>query len=261
MKFCSLASGSSGNCQYIEYKDTKIIIDAGLSGKKIEDNLGKIGVKANEIDAILVTHEHIDHIKSVGVLSRRHNIKVFSNMMTLEGMLPVVKKLDPKNTFIFENGKSFTFKDLEIMPISTFHDCASGCGFVVTGDKKISLLTDTGWVNADAMEKMDDSELFYLESNHDVDMLINGSYPYPTKQRILSTKGHLSNENAAEVLSMLLKKKKEKILLGHLSSDNNLPEVALKTVKDLLSVEHKEDNIDYTIDVAPKFLPSKVFEL
>ncbi|NMW85695.1 MBL fold metallo-hydrolase [Peptoniphilus sp. AGMB00490] len=261
MKFCSLASGSSGNCQYIEYKDTKIIIDAGLSGKKIEDNLEKIGVKANEIDAILVTHEHIDHIKSVGVLSRRHNIKVFSNMMTLEGMLPVVKKLDPKNTFIFENGKSFTFKDLEIMPISTFHDCASGCGFVVTGDKKISLLTDTGWVNADAMEKMDDSELFYLESNHDVDMLINGSYPYPTKQRILSTKGHLSNENAAEVLSMLLKKKKEKILLGHLSSDNNLPEVALKTVKDLLSVEHKEDNIDYTIDVAPRFLPSKVFEL
>ena len=102
---------------------------------------------------------------------------------------------------------------------------------------------------------------FYLESNHDVDMLINGTYPYPTKQRILSTKGHLSNENAAEVLSMMLKKKKEKILLGHLSSDNNLPELALKTVKDLLSAEHKENNVDYTIDVAPRFLPSEVFEL
>ena len=261
MKFCSLASGSSGNCQYIEYKNTKIIIDAGLSGKKIEENLEKIGVKASDIDAIFVTHEHIDHIKSVGVLSRRHNLKVFSNKMTLDGMLPTVKKLDAKNTFIFENGKSFTFKDLEIMPVSTFHDCANGCGFVISGDKKVSLLTDTGWVNQDAMEKMDGSELFYLESNHDVDMLMNGTYPYATKQRILSTKGHLSNENAAEVLSMILKKEKEKILLGHLSSDNNLPEVALQTITNILTSEHKEENIDYTIDVAPRFLPSKVFEL
>ena len=176
-------------------------------------------------------------------------------------MLPTVKKLDPKKTFIFENGKSFTFKDLEIMPISTFHDCASGCGFVISGDKKISLLTDTGWVNADAMEKMDGSELFYLESNHDVDMLMQGTYPYQTKQRILSTKGHLSNENAGEVLSMILKKKKEKILLGHLSADNNLPDLALKTINDLLLQDHKEESVDYTIDVAPRFSPSEVFEL
>ena len=261
MKFCSLSSGSSGNCQYIEYKDTKIIIDAGLSGKKIEENLEKIGVKASDIDAVFVTHEHIDHIKSVGVLSRRHNLKVFSNMMTLDGMLPTVKKLDPKNTFIFENRKSFTFKDLEIMPISTFHDCASGCGFVIKGNKKISLLTDTGWVNQDAMEKMDGSELFYLESNHDVDMLVHGSYPYPTKQRILSTKGHLSNENAAEVLSMILKKKQEQVLLGHLSTDNNLPDLALKTINDTLASENKIENTDYKIDVAPRFVPSEVFEL
>ena len=261
MKFCSLASGSSGNCQYIEYKDTKIIIDAGLSGKKIEENLEKIGVKASDIDAVFVTHEHIDHIKSVGVLSRRHNLKVFSNMMTLDGMLPTVKKLNPKNTFIFENEKSFTFKDLEIMPISTFHDCASGCGFVIKGNKKISLLTDTGWVNQDAMEKMDGSELFYLESNHDVDMLVHGSYPYPTKQRILSTKGHLSNENAAEVLSMILKKKQEQVLLGHLSTDNNLPDLALKTINDTLASENKIENTDYKIDVAPRFVPSEVFEL
>ena len=261
MKFCSLASGSSGNCQYIGYKDTKIIIDAGLSGKKIEENLKKIGVNPSELDAVFVTHEHIDHVKGVGVLSRRHNLKVFSNMMTLDAMLPTVKKLDPKNTFIFENGKGFTFKDLDILPISTFHDCASGCGFVVKGDKKLSLLTDTGWVNQDAMEKMDGSDLIYLESNHDVDMLINGTYPYPTKQRILSTKGHLSNENAGEVLAMILKKKQEQVILGHLSSDNNLPDLALRTINDLLASEHKKENTDYTIDVAPRSDPSKVFEL
>ena len=182
-------------------------------------------------------------------------------MMTLDAMLPTVKKLDPKNTFIFENGKGFTFKDLDILPISTFHDCASGCGFVVKGDKKLSLLTDTGWVNQDAMEKMDGSDLIYLESNHDVDMLINGTYPYPTKQRILSTKGHLSNENAGEVLAMILKKKQEQVILGHLSSDNNLPDLALRTINDLLASEHKKENTDYTIDVAPRSDPSKVFEL
>jgi len=261
MKFCSLASGSSGNCQYIEYKDTKIIVDAGLSGKKIEENLKSIGVNPAELDAIFVTHEHIDHIKSVGVLSRRHNLKVFSNMMTLDGMLPTVKKLDPNNTFVFENGKDFTFKDLDIMPISTFHDCANGCGFVIKGDKKLSLLTDTGWVNKEAMDAMDDSDIYYLESNHDVEMLINGTYPYATKQRILSTKGHLSNENAAEVLSMILKKKGEKIMLGHLSTDNNLPDLALSTIKKILLSDHKEENVDYTIEVAPRYVPSTILEI
>ena len=111
------------------------------------------------------------------------------------------------------------------------------------------------------MEKMDGSDLIYLESNHDVDMLINGTYPYPTKQRILSTKGHLSNENAGEVLAMILKKKQEQVVLGHLSSDNNLPDLALKTINDLLASEHKKENTDYTIDVAPRSDPSRVFEL
>lgn len=120
MKFCSLASGSSGNCQYIEYKDTKIIIDAGLSGKKIEENLQKIGVDASELDAIFVTHEHIDHIKSVGVLSRRHNLKVFSNMMTLDAMLPTVKKLDPKILLFSKTEKILHLKTLKSCQFTLF---------------------------------------------------------------------------------------------------------------------------------------------
>ncbi|MET3617825.1 phosphoribosyl 1,2-cyclic phosphodiesterase [Peptoniphilus olsenii] len=261
MKFSSLASGSSGNCQYIEYKNTRILIDAGLSGKKIEQNLKEIGVDPKTIDAIFVTHEHIDHVKSVGVLSRRYDLKVFANMKTFERMRPTVKEIDTKNTFIFENKRNFQFKDLNINPISTFHDCAQGCGFVINGNKKLSVLTDTGWINSESMEAMDKSEFYYLESNHDVEMLMNGTYPWPTKQRILSTKGHLSNENAAEVLDTLLKKKNEKILLGHLSSDNNLPDLALKTIKNILSESFKEEDVDYTIDVAPRFVPSAVYEI
>ena len=260
MKFSSLASGSSGNCQYIEYRDTKILIDAGLSGKRIEQNLKEIGVDPKTIDAIFVTHEHIDHCKGVGVLSRRHDLKVFANRETFDSMAPTVKEIDSKNAFIFENERAFQFKDLHINPVSTFHDCANGCGFVINGDKKLSIVTDTGWVNTEAMEKMSNSNFYYLESNHDVNMLINGTYPWATKQRILSTKGHLSNENAAEVLDKLLQKHNEGVLLAHLSADNNLPDLAIKTIKKILSQSFKEET-DYTIDVAPRFVPSTVYEI
>lgn len=261
MKFCSLASGSSGNCQYIEYKNTKILIDAGMSGKKIEEQLNNIDVDPATIDAIFVTHEHIDHIKGVGVLSRRYDMKVFSNAKTLQAMLPTVKKLEAKNIFLFENEKPFTFKDLHILPISTFHDCAEGCGFVLEGNRKISLMTDTGWINTETMEALSGSALYYLESNHDYEMLINGPYSWALKQRILSTHGHLSNDNAAEVLAKLLCKQKEVVLLGHLSGDNNLPIVAARTVRDALANQNIMEGTDYVMEVAPRHMTSSIYEL
>lgn len=265
MKFCALASGSSGNCQYVEHKNTKILIDAGLTGKKIEENLQKIDVNPNSIDAILVTHEHIDHIKSVGVLSRRYNIKVFTNMDTLGAMLKTVKKIEPENVYIFENNKAFEFKDMHIEPIDTFHDCARGCGFVINAldkkESKVSIMTDTGWINTETLEKMEGSNLYYIEANHDKDMLMNGRYSWALKQRINSTRGHLSNDNTKEILAKLLQRKRENIVLAHLSKDNNLEELAKSTVTEGLMCKNLAEDRDYTIEVAKRELPSQIYEL
>lgn len=264
MKFCALASGSSGNCQYIEHKDTKILVDAGLTGKKIEENLKEIDVDPSSIDAIFVTHEHIDHIKAVGVLSRRYDMKIFSNLKTLNQMLPTVKKLDPKNVYIFENNKAFEFKDIHVDPIDTFHDCIEGCGFVINAldtQNKISIMTDTGWVNSESLEKMEGSDIYYIEANHDKEMLLGGRYSWSLKQRIMSTRGHLSNENTAEILQKLLKRKKENIVLAHLSKDNNLEELAKNTVVGALLERNLAEERDYTIEVAKRDLPSQIYKL
>ncbi|RVU55651.1 MBL fold metallo-hydrolase [Anaerosphaera multitolerans] len=261
MKFCSLASGSSGNCEYIEYKNTKILIDAGLSGKKIEELLNSIDVKASEIDAIFVTHEHIDHIKGVGVLSRRYGTKVFATPETFNRMLPTTKEIKTENSFFFENSKPFHFKDLFVEPISSFHDCANGTCFSITGSKKVSIVTDTGWISSEMLEKMANSALYYIEANHDYEMLINGSYPWSLKQRISSNRGHLSNENTAEILQKLITRRKEVVMLSHLSRDNNLPMLATRTVRDFLSNKNILEGTDYILEVSPREEASKVHRL
>lgn len=261
MKFCSLSSGSNGNCEYIEYKNTKILIDAGLSGKKIEGLLKSIDVDISEIDAIFVTHEHLDHIKGVGVLSRRHDLKVFATSETFHNMLPTIKDIKTENSFLFENSKPFYFKDLYIDPINSFHDCENGTCFSVTGDKKVSVVTDTGWLSTELLEKMENSSLYYIEANHDYDMLINGSYPWSLKQRIISNRGHLSNINAAEALQKLINKKREIVMLSHLSNDNNLPRLATRTVRDFLSNKNILEGTDYILEVSPREEASIVHEL
>jgi len=261
MRFCSLSSGSDGNCQYIEHKNTKILIDAGHSGKRIKELLSLIDINIEDIDAVFVTHEHMDHCKGVGVISRRHNIKVFANENTFKAMSPFVKKISLENAFQFNNGKAFQFKDLFIEPMPIFHDCLGGTSFIIHGGKeKICIITDTGWISASMMEKAQGSDLFYLEANHDLDMLIGGTYTWAQKQRIMSNEGHLSNENAGKVLSKLLRRKKEKILLAHLSLENNTPERAKKTVKDLLLEKNLQEGRDYFLEAAPRYLPSNVYE-
>lgn len=235
IKFCSLSSGSSGNCQYIEAEDTRILIDAGFSGKRIETLLKSIDICPTSIDGIFVTHEHIDHSRGVGVLSRRYNIPIYANENTFIGMKDTIGKLTEENTKVFITGEDLNFKDLEVHPFHIFHDALEPVGYSVHyKNKKISIITDTGWVNSEIIDKIKGSNLYLLESNHDVEMLKFGPYPYHLKQRIMSKEGHLSNEDAASLLCNILKKENEIVLLCHLSQDNNAPCLALQTVTNTL---------------------------
>lgn len=253
MKLIPLSSGSSGNSIFIEENNTRILIDAGHSGKKIESLLKDIDVDPSTIDAIFVTHEHIDHVKGVGVLHRRYKMDVFASEVTFRAMESQVKKIDGEKIKIFQNSIGFRYKDLYIEPMEIYHDCQEGNSFVIhSKDEKATILTDTGWVNTEMMKKMDGSDIYYLEANHNVEMLVNGTYPWQTKQRILSNRGHLSNENAGEILNKLLRKKGERIILAHLSSDNNSPSIALKEVNTKLRESGKIEGVDYTIKVAKR---------
>lgn len=247
IKFCSLSSGSSGNCQYIETENAKIIIDAGFSGKRLEYLLSSVGVNPSEIDGILVSHEHIDHSLGVGILSRRYDIPIYANNKTWIGMEPIIKAIKEKNTKVFTSDGNFSIKDIGVHPISVYHDALEPVGFIIfNGNHKLSIVTDTGWIDDRIRNEIKNSQLYYMESNHDLRMLREGSYPWPLKQRIMSSHGHLSNDDAGLILGDVLSGNGEIVLLGHLSQDNNLPELAYNTVREgILSQGIDVDNDVY----------------
>lgn len=262
IKFCSLSSGSSGNCQYIGTDRIKILIDSGLSGKKIESLLLSIDVRPEEIDYILVTHEHIDHVKGVGVLSRRYDIPIFANEKTWTSMGRLIGNIRDKNIRIFQSEKDFELGDLGIYPFKVFHDAAEPVGYIFYHKgTKISIMTDTGWVNDNMKNTIKDSSLYLIESNHDTQMLKEGSYPWPLKKRILSTKGHLSNMDAARVLSEVLSGNGEIVLLGHLSKDNNIPELAYDTVREYIKDYGLSVKDNITLDLTFRDKAGKVYIL
>ncbi len=236
--FATIASGSSGNSIFIGSEHTKILIDAGLSGKKIQQGLSDIGVNGDEIDAIFVTHEHIDHVQGIGILSRRFDIPVFATENTWRDMPSSVGEIKEKNMRVIESRKEFAFNDLCIKPYSIPHDAAAPVGYSIVKNKfKVSVATDIGHVTNEIMENIKDCDLLLLESNHDVEMLKNGGYPFPLKKRILGKEGHLSNETAGKLLAWVIcqNSKLKNVFLGHLSKENNTPETAFSTVKNILN--------------------------
>ena len=262
IKFCSLSSGSSGNCQYIETSNTKILIDGGFSGKRIEVLLSSIGVSPTELDGIFVTHEHIDHVRGVGVLSRRYDLPIFANANTWVGMEKTIGKIKEENTKVFVSGKDLDMKDITVLPIKIFHDALEPVGYVIYyKKKKISIITDTGRVSSVMKDKIKGSDLYLMESNHDVDMLKEGSYPWPLKQRILSTVGHLSNEDAGRALGEVITGSGEIILLAHLSQDNNLPDLAYRTVGDSITKFGVDVQNDINLELTYRDRVTRVYEL
>jgi len=260
LKFCSLYSGSSGNCQFIRAGNTKILVDAGLSGKKIQQALSSINEEPNEIQGIFITHEHIDHIQGAGILSRRFNIPIYANEETWKAMQSSIGEIKSENIKIIE--ESVEIGEFYVQAFDVSHDAVKPVGYkIFNKDKKISLLTDTGCVTQSIKQNIMNSDLLLIESNHDEDMVLIGSYPWPLKRRVLGEYGHMSNDLAGNLLAEILKKGTEVVLLGHLSKENNFPELAYKTVENIL----KENNISIdegiTLNMTYRDKSTKVYEI
>lgn len=251
MEFCSLYSGSSGNSLYVGTERTKILVDSGLSGKKIQEGLKEAGLNPCDINGIVITHEHDDHIKSAGILSRRFNIPIYANTKTWEAMIKSVGDIQKDNIKIFDGYNSFEIGDITVVPYAIPHDAASPCGYsFVNGSNKVSIATDMGHISETVKNNIRDSDFILLESNHDVEMLKVGPYPYPLKLRILSEVGHLSNEDCGKMIVDILNSRIKKVMLGHLSKTNNYPELAVRTVLSVLEMNGIKDGRDVDIDIA-----------
>lgn len=254
MRLCSIASGSSGNCIYTGTETTHVLVDAGISGRKVETGLHSLGLTGHDVDGILVTHEHSDHISGLGVLCRRYRIPVYATPGTLDA-IRACRSLGeiPEELFhVIGADESFTIKDLTVRPMRISHDAAEPVAYRFSyGRKKAAVCTDLGTYNDYTVECLKGMDVLLLEANHDVNMLQVGSYPYPLKQRILGNRGHLSNENSGRLLSRVLHDGLKKVVLGHLSQENNLPELAYETVRleiDLADNPYRAN--DFPIQVA-----------
>lgn len=235
MRFSPLYSGSSGNCSVVSDGDTNILVDAGMPGKAVTDALNDVGIDPKRLSAIVVTHEHSDHIKGIGVLSRRYDIPVYANEKTWKSMHPLIGNIAMKNIRTFVTGQNFYLGNVDIDPFPTSHDAADPVGYVFTAKGiRLVYMTDTGYVPEALREKAAGADLLFLEANHDVDMLKTGPYPFQLKKRILSEKGHLSNAAAGELLCRLYPSGVRRVILAHLSKENNTERIAYNTVRDAL---------------------------
>ncbi|HEX9062668.1 MAG TPA: MBL fold metallo-hydrolase [Clostridia bacterium] len=262
IKFCSLFSGSSGNSLFLRAKGTRVLIDAGLSAKSIINNLTAIGENPADLNAVLVSHEHSDHIRGAGIISRKFNLPIFANRNTWAAMEGNIGPVDVKNKQYFETGCDFEIGDITARTFHIPHDAAEPVGFNFFAEgKKITTATDIGHMNRAILNSLEESDLLLIESNHDVEMLKVGPYPWHLKKRILGEMGHLSNEMAGKVVAYLASKGTRHFLLGHLSRENNFPELAFQTTLNILQEKSITPGKDMYLEVALRDRTSKVVEL
>lgn len=262
LNFCSLYSGSSGNSLFVETENTKILVDTGVSCKKIETALNDINVEPNSLDGILVTHEHIDHVQALGTLSKKFDLPVFVNQETLDAMPKQKDKITNKNVKLFKVNDKFEIGDLLIKPFSIPHDAANPCGFsIYKDDKKISIATDIGHMTNDILKNLEESLFIMLESNYDPEVLRCSSYPFHLKNRIAGPIGHLPNEMAGKTISHLLKSGLKTAMLGHLSKESNFPELAYQTVLGELLANSNYNGNNLSLSVASRDIHSNLIKL
>ena len=230
LRFSPLFSGSSGNSIYVGCDDAQLLVDAGVSGTRVSSELALIGVDPRRLNAILVTHEHADHIKGIGILSRKYDLPVYATEGTWQGMYSKIGSIADKNRIIFEPDQDFFIGSIDVTPFSTPHDANQPVGFCFEVDgAKLAVATDLGSVREGWMKHVVGADAVLLESNYDPDMLRAGPYPYELKKRILSRHGHLSNDDAGMVSVELARNGTRQIILGHLSKENNFPELAMRS--------------------------------
>lgn len=237
--FCPLASGSKGNCIYLGTERTKILIDAGISCRLIQQRLEKIDVDISDIDAILVTHEHSDHIKAIQTLSSNYNIPIFANSDTAKAIYESIQEC-PKFK-IFSTGETFEFGDLEIHPFSVQHDALDPVAFTIRYERlKMGFCTDLGFATSLVVKELLECDYLYVEANHQPSMVHSSARPDVYKKRVLGKQGHLSNEECADLIVKVLHTKLKHIYLAHLSEECNTPEIAIKIVQERLKAQNEE---------------------
>ena len=265
MRMVSIASGSSGNCIYIGSDRTHILVDAGISNRRIEKGLNEIGIKGSEINGIVITHEHSDHVRGLGVLARKHEIPIYGTKETLEEIRGMSSLGEFSADLMHEvrPDVEFSIGDLELQPFSIDHDAANPVAYRVKHERKsVAVATDMGHYDSYVIDHLQGLDALLLESNHDVNMLQTGPYPYYLKRRILGDHGHLSNENAGRLLCWLLHDNLKKVLLGHLSKENNYEALAYETVK--LEIDQGDcpyRGSDFSIEVARRDEMSQIVNL
>lgn len=265
MRLISIASGSSGNCIYAGSDHTHILVDAGISNKRIEQGLNEIGIKGSELSAVFITHEHSDHTKGLGVLARKHGVPIYGTKETLDeirgmkylGEYPaeLLKEIRPD--------VEVRVGDLNLKPFSIDHDAANPVAYRIgDGRIQVAVATDMGHYDQYIVDHLQGLDALLLESNHDVNMLQTGPYPYYLKRRILSDHGHLSNEHAGRLLSLILHDNLKHILLGHLSKENNYEALAYETVKlEIDQGDNPYSSRDFSISVAKRDEMSQIINL
>ena len=262
LRFAPLFSGSSGNAIYVGCDGAHMLVDAGVSGTRVAKALESVGVSPKELSGILVTHEHTDHIQGVGVLSRKYDVPIYATEGTWSAMEGKIGAVAAKNVCMIEPEINFFLGPIEIMAFSTPHDAAASVGYAMELEQaRFALATDIGCVRDGWLKHVSGADAVLLESNYDPDMLKAGPYPYDLKKRILSRRGHLSNDDAGAVAAQLIQSGARQIVLGHLSKENNFPQLALKSAEVALMAEGIEMGADADVRVALRDEPTGIFSV
>lgn len=262
MSVSMLASGSSGNCTYIETPKRRILIDCGLSGKKIKGLMEAVGRDIAEVDTILVTHEHSDHISGLGVLARKYGMDIYANEATWKAIGEGCGVIKTEQKHIFEMGQILTLGDMDVLSYGVSHDAAQPqfYSFHYEG-KQFAMLTDTGYVSEKLRGLLKNADGYLIESNHDLELLRMGRYPWSLKQRILGDEGHLSNDDGALAVAEMMGDRTKRIYLGHLSRDNNMKQIARETAENTFRMKGLGVNETFRVYDTDPAAPTELFTL